>query len=401
MPESGVMREGTTKPTHWAAVFAVAVGAFALVTTEFLPIGLLPDIARDIGVSEGQTGLMVTLPGLLAAIGAPSVIGFAGGLDRRRVLGGLLILLVASNVVVAAASAFPALLIGRVLLGIGVGGFWAVGGSLGPRLRPGHEGPWATSIIFSGVSVGTVAGLPAGALLGNLLGWRMAFIAAAAVAVLVTAALLIVLPSIPPEEGSGLRGVPSLLKLRVMQVGVVGTVLAFAGHFLGYTYIAPFVDSAAHIRGASLSVVLLAYGVAGFVGNMASGWAAQRSVRGTLALCCALLGLSIAVLVLGGTMPAVAVIAVVIWGFAFGALPIAMRMFMFSAAPDRLESTAAVFVSVAQLSIGGGALIGGLIVDHVGLEATLWAGTVCTLLTAVLVWTVRQGSPKAESVVPA
>jgi predicted MFS family arabinose efflux permease len=334
----------------------------------------------------------------VAAIAAPSVIGLAGRLDRRSVLGGLLILLVASNILVAVASEFPALLIGRVLLGIGVGGFWAIGGSLGPRLRPGHEGPRATSIIFSGVSVGTVAGLPAGALLGNLFGWRMAFIAAAAVAVLVTAAMLIFLPSIPPEEGSGLGGVPSLLKLRIMQVGVVGTVLAFAGHFLGYTYIAPFLDAAAHIRGASLSVVLLAYGVAGFVGNMATGWAARRSVRGTLALCCALLGLSIAVLVLGGTMPAVGVIAVVIWGFAFGVLPIAMQTFMFSIAPDRLESTAAVFVSVAQLSVGGGALVGGLIVDHLGLEVTFWAGAACALLAAVLVWTARhRSSPKAES----
>jgi predicted MFS family arabinose efflux permease len=243
------------------------------------------------------------------------------------------------------------------------------------------------------VSVGTVAGLPAGALLGNLLGWRMAFIAAAVVAVLVTAALLVFLPSIPPEAGSGLGGVPSLLKLRIMQVGVVGTVLAFAGHFLGYTYIAPFLDAAAHIRGASLSVVLLAFGIAGFVGNMACGWAAQRSVRGTLALCCALLGLSIAVLVLGATMPAVAVIAVVIWGFAFGVLPIAMQTFMFNAAPDRPESAAAVFVAVAQLSIGAGALVGGLLVDHLGLEVTLWAGAACTLLTAVLVWTVRQDHP--------
>src|SRR4051794_3322155 len=117
MPESGVMREeGTTKPAHWAAVVAVAVGGFALVTTEFLPIGLLPDIARDIGVSEGQPALRVPLPGFLAATAAPSVIGLAGGRDRRSVLSGLLILLVASNILVATASAFPALLVGRVLL---------------------------------------------------------------------------------------------------------------------------------------------------------------------------------------------------------------------------------------------------------------------------------------------
>ncbi|WP_433286598.1 hypothetical protein ACQPZQ_30850 [Pseudonocardia sp. CA-142604] len=115
----------------------------------------------------------------------------------------------------------------------------------------------------------------------------------------------------------------------------------------------------------------------------------------------ALLGLPIDVLVLGGTMPAVAVIAMVVWGFAFGVLPVAPQTFMFSAAPGRLESASAIFVSVFQLSVGAGALVGGLIVDHSGLEVTLWAGAASTLLAAVLVWIVRQRSSTAEPVVPA
>jgi predicted MFS family arabinose efflux permease len=225
--------EDTASPgaplASWAAVASIGVGAFALVTTEFLPGGLLPQIALDIGITEGQAGWMVTTPGFLAAIAAPRTTGLAGHLDRRHVLWFLLGLLVFSNVLVATATGFPALLAGRVLLGIGVGGFWTIGGSLGPRLRPGAEGPRATSLIYSGVSLGTVAGVPAGALLGHLLGWRLAFAGSAGVAVLVVIALILLLPPIRPQRGSGVAAIPVVLTRRKAQIGLTAAVLIFIG----------------------------------------------------------------------------------------------------------------------------------------------------------------------------
>lgn len=116
----------------WAAVAAVGIGAFALVTSEFLPVGLLPQIAQDLNVTPGQAGLMVTLPGIIAAVMAPFTLGFAGDLNRRHLLCILLFMLVVANITVALATSLPAVLIGRVLLGIAIGGFWTIGGSLGP-----------------------------------------------------------------------------------------------------------------------------------------------------------------------------------------------------------------------------------------------------------------------------
>lgn len=375
-----------SKPlASWAAVTSIGVGAFALVTTEFLPVGLLPLIAADLGISEGTAGLMVTTPGFLAAIAAPMTLGFAARFDRKRVLVALLLLLVISNAIVATAHGFAALMFGRVLLGIAVGGFWTIGGSLGPRLRPGAEGPRATALIFSGVSLGTVAGVPAGALIGDLFGWRTAFLLVSGVALLVVAALQFLLPAIRAQKGSGLKQVPDVLRLQRVKIGLTAAVLIFVGQFAAYTYITPFLIAATGINTGTLSMVLLGYGAAGFAGNLFGGWAAGRSFVSALAGTAFLIALSVAGLLLAGSNTLAAVAWVVTWGFGFGMLPIAMQTFLFSSAPDRLESIAALFVSIAQLAIGLGALVGGLAVDNFGVPSALWLGAASALLTASLI----------------
>lgn len=375
-----------SKPlASWAAVTSIGVGAFALVTTEFLPVGLLPLIAADLGVSEGTAGLMVTVPGFLAAIAAPMTLGFAARFDRKRVLVALLMLLVISNAIVATAQGFAALMFGRVLLGIAVGGFWTIGGSLGPRLRPGAEGPRATALIFSGVSLGTVAGVPAGALIGDLFGWRTAFLLVSGVALLVVAALQFLLPAIRAQKGSGLKQVPDVLRLQRVQIGLTAAVLIFVGQFAAYTYITPFLIGATGIDTGTLSMVLLGYGAAGFAGNLFGGWTASRNFALALAGTAFLIALSVAGLLLAGSNAIAAVAWVVTWGFGFGMLPIAMQTFLFTSAPDRLESIAALFVSIAQLAIGLGALVGGLAVDNFGVPSALWLGAASALLTAGLI----------------
>lgn len=369
----------------WSAVASIGVGAFALVTTEFLPVGLLPQIAADIGITEGQAGLMVTIPGVLAAIAGPLTTALAGRFDRRHVLWVMLGLLVMSNLLVATATGFAALLAGRVVLGVGIGGFWTIGGSLGPRLRPGADGPRATAIILSGISLGTVAGVPAGALLGNALGWRYAFGASAAVAMLVVIALIALLSPIRPQQGSGLAAIPTVLGRRQARVGLAGTMLIFVGQFAAYTYITPFLNQVSHIEAATLSAVLFGYGLSGFVGNLFGGWASTRDVRLAFAGMAGLLGASIALLVLTGANPWAAALAVVIWGFGFGMLPITMQTFMFSAAPDHLETVSAMLVTTVQTSLAGGALIGGLVVDHFGVTRALWLGGLAALLTSAVI----------------
>jgi predicted MFS family arabinose efflux permease len=375
----------------WLAVGSIAIGAFALVTAEFLPVGLLPQIARDLGITEGQAGLMVTTPGFIAALAALGVTSLAGTLDRRKVLVGLVALLVVSNIIVATASGLIALVVGRALLGVAVGGFWTIGGSLGPRLVGHARGAKATSLIFSGVSLGTVAGVPAGALLGSAVGWRASFLAAAAISLIVLTALLCSLPQLRPEQQSGLRALPGTVRIRNIRIGLVAIALIFVAQFASYTYITPFLHDVTDISIAQISGVLLAYGLAGFVGNLVGGWAASRNSRSALVGTAALMGASIVGLLVLGTNAPAAIAMVVAWGLAFGMLPIVMQTWMFSAAPDRLESVASVFVSSAQLFIGVGALVGGLLVDHLSVSSALAAGAAFALATAVLTYRLTAG----------
>lgn len=370
--------------SSWTAVAALAVAAFALVSTEFLPVGLLPQIAKELGISEGQAGLMVTLPGLLAAIAAPATIAYAGKVDRRWLLGGLLALLAVSNMLVALSGSFALILVGRVLLGLAVGGFWTIGGSLGPRLQPGNA-PKASALILSGVSIGTVAGVPAGALLGEVMGWRWAFGAAGLVSVAVLGLLLSVLPPLPASESSkGLCDIPDLLKEPKVRLGLFAIVLVFVGQFASYTYISPFLLQVTGVAPVALGAVLLGYGVAGFLGNIVGGWAASRDLRGALVATGLVLGLSVLLLVLLGQSAWWAVPLTIVWGLGFGMLPIAMQSWMFGAAPKKLEAVQAVFVSVAQAAIGGGALLGGQVVDHFGVSSALWLGAIAALATAAV-----------------
>ncbi|MGV7209884.1 MFS transporter [Oxalobacteraceae bacterium A2-2] len=370
----------------WLAVLSVAVGAFALVTSEFLPVGLLPAIAAELGVTEGMAGLLVTAPGLVATFAAVFVTVGVGKTDRRYVVAGLTLLLLVSNVIVGLADSFIPVLIGRSLLGVGVGGFWAIAGALGTRLVPAEYATRATSLIFAGVSVGTVAGVPAGALLGELYGWRAAFGAASAIAVLVLLTQLWLLPSVPGAAAVRLRDLPQLLRVQKARLGLLATLLVFVGQFAAYTYVTPFLSQVSGMGAKAISALLLAYGAAGFIGNLVGGWAVARSVRASLIATGAILGGSTLLLPLLGTHPALAAVLVVVWGLGFGMMPISVQTWIFKAAPDAMESGGALFVAIAQISLSSGALAGGLAVDHLGVSSAMLVGGVFALAMAAVIW---------------
>lgn len=372
-------------PASWSAVVALGIGAFALVTAEFLPVGLLLQIARDLKVTDGQAGLMVTIPGFIAAFSAFLTISLARRFDRRYVLWFLLSLLVVSNTIIAFAGNLSILLFGRVLLGIAIGGFWTIGVSLGPRLRPDAMGR-ATSIIFSGVTMGTVLGVPLGTLLGNLLGWRLAFGASSILVLMVVAALVKLLPTLPPEKSLGLAQIPSVLKLRKVHVGLIAVIFIFIGQFSAYTYISPFLFQVSGVSSNVLSAILLAYGVSGIFGNIFCGWLVERNVRFGVLVATLLLGAAQLLLLLTPDHDSLAVMEMVIWGFGFGMLPIALQSWIFKAAPEQLESVAALFVSLSQLAVAVGALIGGTVVDVYGIHCALWVGGCCIACAAVWIF---------------
>jgi predicted MFS family arabinose efflux permease len=384
MASTTIAKASSGPQASWIAIGSLAVGAFALVTSEFLPVGLLPAIARDIGSTSGETGLMVTLPGITAAIAAPLTIHYGRQLERRLLLLVLLGLLAASNIIVALSTTFPLILVGRALLGIAIGGFWTIAGALGPRLRPGPEGVRAAAVILGGVSLGTVAGLPAGALLGELFGWRYAFGAAAGLAAIAMIALAVLLPKVAPQVSTGLHAMLVLMRRGSAVTSLLAASIMYTGTYGAYTYIAPFLSEHSGISGTVLSAIFLANGVAGFLGNMVGGWISGRSpYRSVLTTAVLAIG-AILLLPVLGTSPLLAIGLVTVWGLSLGLQAISMQMWLQGDAPNLREAMQALFVCLSQAALGLGALAGGIVVDHAGTSGAMLFGGIASLTTLVL-----------------
>lgn len=381
----------------WLAIASVALGTFALVTSEFLPVGLLTKVATDLKASEGATGLMVTIPGIVAAFAAPAAMLGAKNLDRRIMLWILSAILVLSNTVVALAPNLTILLIGRVMLGIAVGAFWAISSIIAVKIVPQTSVGRASSIIFAGISVGTVLGVPAGALIGATFGWRAAFGAIACFGVLVLAAQIFLLPRLRPSQVVTVAHLVSLFRIPKARIGLLATLLAFVSHFGAYTYMGAFLEHVTLTPAAVLSALLVGYGVAGFIGNFVSGAGSQRNPRLMLALSTLLIGGSVILMPACGQSEIPASILVLVWGFAFGMLPVAAQGWMMNAAPNEMESASAMFVAILQVGLASGALFGGVAVDHLGLSTTLVGSGSIAVVTAAMVWMAGRNKATALS----
>ena len=358
----------------WLAVLSVALGAFVVVTSEFLPIGLLTNIAGGLHVSAGTAGLMITIPGLVAAIAAPVMTITAGHFDRRTLVLFLIGLLVASNLLAAFAPNFAVMIVARVLFGITLGGFWTIAVTLGARLVSPGSAARATTIIFAGISIATVIGVPSGTLIAGLAGWRVAFIVLGVVALLIGIVQLFVLPSLPSPPTPGVRQLVSLLGHSDARLGLLTIAFVIAGHFAAYTYVTPFLKDSATISPGSLSSLLLAFGVAGIIGNFAGGAFAGRNLRLTLITTVSLLAAAVMLLPVFGHQLTGAAVLLIAWGLAFGAIPVVLQLWVFKAAPEALEGGAALLVSTFQIFIALGSVVGGRIVDDLGTSAVMWAG---------------------------
>jgi predicted MFS family arabinose efflux permease len=369
----------------WPAIASLALGVFGLVTAEFLPASLLTAMAADLHVSDGAAGQAVTATALVGAVAAPSVPLLTRRFDRRPVMLGLTVLLVISNVMAATAQSMPVLLAARVLLGIALGGFWSMAGALAMRLAPEQLFARAMSVILTGVSVATVCAAPIGAWMGELWGWRSAFMAAGAVSVITLAAQILTLPALPPRDNPSLRVLGELLTRPNVRMAMLAVLLVISGHFAGFTYIRPLMEQVTHLSVGAISTILLGYGIGGFFGNFAGGAIASRSERHAIVSGGALIALLAASLLVAGSSMTVTAVAVALWGFAFGAFPVGFQTWIVRAAPDQAEGAGGLLVAAFQIAIASGAIGGGLLVDHIGAlggpSFALAALTLGTLLT--------------------
>lgn len=381
---------GTTVSRRQALITALALstGTAALVGSEFVPAGVLPQMASDLGVTEGRAGLAVAATALAGAFTAPTIATLLPRAERRAVLLGLLALATLSNLVVMLAPGLPLVLCARVLLGIAIAGYWSLTFSVGVRAT-GRPALISTALAL-GTSAATIVGVPLASVLGDLVGWRAVFAIIAALSVLSALVLRAVLPRVPALPGAGFAMMKQVLRNRLLVTGIVGVGLAALANFTAYPYIRLAI---AHVAPASVALILLAWGLGGLVGNLAGGWL-SRWLRWAAAAAPAILAGAL-LLVASSDHALLLVLGTVAWGIGFNMVPVTTQLWVTAVEPHRAEAAISLQVTAFQTAITVGAVLGGALVDGEGYPAALRLGAVAAALAA-LVFAVLPVRPRID-----
>lgn len=368
----------------WFAVLSMAATSFALVSAEFLPAGLLTPMARDLGISEGTAGQVVTATASVGAVTALLSNVLIGKLNRKTVLVGLSALAIASNILAAFAADFWLLLLGRAGLGIALSGFWALSVAVVARLVGTNATGRGMAIVTLGVSLATIAAPSMGALISDWLGWRTAMALTAGLAVIAMLLQIISLPTLPASTSNSLSDVLGLTRRRSVQLGMLAILLLMTGHFAGSVYVRPFLEKVTLLDTTPIALALLGFGVASVIGNVVGGRMADASIRVALIVTAALMGFATIALVIWGVHTGAAFALVALWGLAFGMGPVVLPTNLSRGAPDALEAAGSLMVVSFQVAISVGAVLGGYIVDSYGATAPLVITAVLAGLTVAL-----------------
>lgn len=367
----------------WNAVFAVALGVSGLITSEFLPVSLLTPMAKDLVITEGTAGQAISITAVVAMISSLLLPALTNRNDRRNVLLVFCVLQILSNLLVAFAPNFAILLIGRVLLGIGLGGFWGMAAATALRLVPKYLVPRALSIIFGAVSLATVIAAPLGSYLGTIFGWRSVFLVAAALGLAALVWQALVLPSMPLAKATGLKDLLRVVNRPGMKGGMIATLFVFMGYASFFTYLRPFLESVTHVDNDMLSVILLGFGVANLAGTSLAGILLKWNLYRSLALMPLLMAILVVSLTFIGHFTVVTAILVALWGLFFGVIQVGWTAWLTRTVPDDAESGGGVQIAVIQLAISAGAGIGGFMVDLTSINGVFTASTIFTLFASV------------------
>lgn len=366
----------------WPALLTMFLGSFSLVTAEFLPPGVLTEVASDLGVTEGVVGLSVSVTAFTALLAAVGLSAVFPRQDRRSLLVALTVLAVVSNVVVALAPNIVLLLVARLLLGFAIGGYWSMSLVIATQLVPAERVGRAMMIVNSGTTVATVAGVPLGVVLSNVAGWRIVFIVAAALAVVAAVAVRVALPPITPTPGISWAAMGDAFRTRGVALGLISIVVLIGGHFAGFTYIRPALAERLDAESGVIAILLALFGFGGLIGNFVIGALVDRWLRVLLVAVPLAIGVGIAAIAAG--VPALGYVAAVVWGAAFGGILNVTQLWVTRALPGRVEAGGGLLVAGFQTAIILGSAIGGVGVDGIGLAPTYLVAAAAAIAGGVL-----------------
>ena len=368
------------------ALFALTLSAFAIGTTEFVIVGLIPTIAEQLNVSLPSAGLLVSLYALGVAIGAPILTALTGKLPRKWLLVGLMALFTAGNLLAWQAPGYESLIVARILTGLAHGVFFSVGSTIATGLVAKEKAASAIAIMFSGLTVALVTGVPLGTWIGQQFGWRETFLVVSALGVIAMVGSLLLIPNnLPKGAASSIREQLAVLTKKPLLMVYAKTALGYGGAFTAFTFLAPILQQVSGFGANAVSLILLVYGVSVAVGNIWGGKLADK--MGPLpALKLMFGGLALILLMLTFTAPhpVLAVFTVLVWGaFAFGNVPGLQVLVVKQAVihtPNAVDVASGLNIAAFNVGIALGSVVGGFVVEHLGLMHTPWIGALIVLL---------------------
>jgi DHA1 family inner membrane transport protein len=373
------------------ALLALTISAFAIGTTEFVIVGLVPTIAEQLSISLPSAGLLVSIYALGVAVGAPVLTALTAKLPRKQLLIGLMVLFTAGNLLAWLSPNYETLVIARLLTGLAHGVFFSIGSTIATSLVPKEKAASAIAIMFGGLTVALVTGVPLGTFIGQHFGWRETFLAVSFIGVIALISSMILVPkNIPTRAVASLKDQLKVLTHPRLVIIYAITALGYGGVFTAFTFLAPMMQDLAGYSPAAVSWILLGYGVSVAIGNIWGGKLADRhGAVPALTFIFAALAVLLLVFQFTASSHIAALVTVLVMGvFAFGNVP-GLQVYVVQKAeeftPNAVDVASGLNIAAFNIGIAMGSVIGGQTVQSYGLDQTPWIGAVIVVSALLLI----------------
>lgn len=375
-----------SRKVAWLRVVTLAIAAFIFNTTEFVPVGLLSDIAESFHMQTAQVGIMLTIYAWVAAVMSLPFMLLTSQMERRKLLICLFVLFIASHVLSFLAWNFTVLVISRIGIAFAHAIFWSITASLAIRLAPAGKRAQALSLIATGTALAMVLGLPIGRVVGQYFGWRTTFFAIGMGALITLLCLIKLLPKLPSEHSGSLKSLPLLFRRPALMSLYILTVVVVTAHYTAYSYIEPFVQNVAGLSANFATVLLLILGGAGIIGSLVFGKLGNHHASLLVSIAIALLVVCLLLLLPAADSEAHLALLSIFWGIAIMVIGLGMQVKVLALAPDATDVAMALFSGIFNIGIGAGALAGNQVSLHWSMSIIGYIGAIPAF--AALVWAV-------------
>lgn len=375
-PDSAISAAANTSDSWkaWLPVISLAFAAFVFNTTEFVPIGLLPDIAKSFSMEVAHTGLLITGYAWIVALMSLPLTILSASFERRKLLATLFVIFIGSHILAGFAQSFTVLMLARMGIACAHAVFWSITIPLAARLAPNGKTSKALAFMITGSSLATVLGVPIGTIIGQQTGWRITFLCIAVVALLVMLVLMVILPRLPSINAGSFKSLPLLLKRKALVNVYLLTVIIVSGYFTAYTYITPFMTQVGGFSETFIVYLLLFIGGAGIIGSYVFTRFSERRAIATFMVPLGVLLLCLLMLNVASFSVYSTIILCIIWGVAFTMIMLALQTKVLSLASDASDVAMSMYSGIFNVGIGAGALTGSIVLSQLDTAYVGFAG---------------------------